>query len=62
MSLLENVAENFGASFQDSQFPCRKTIHYLVIKPTTGSLVDKKPHRKRTVVAEDKLDEIGAKL
>jgi hypothetical protein len=28
----------------------------------TGSLVDKKPHRKRTVLTEDKLDNIGARL
>jgi hypothetical protein len=28
----------------------------------TGSLLDKKPDRKRTVLTEDKLDNIGARL
>jgi hypothetical protein len=40
-----------------------RQIHYLVNKlKTTGSLPDKNPDRKRTVLTEETSDDIGARL
>jgi hypothetical protein len=53
----------FRHRFPGEPFPSRQSIHYLVSKPkTTASLLDKRPDRKRTVLTEDKLDDIGARL
>jgi hypothetical protein len=50
----------FLCQFPGEPVPSRQTVYYLVNKlTTTGSLVDKKPHRKRTVLTEEKLGEIG---
>jgi len=43
--------------------PETQSIHHLVNKlETTGSLMNKKPARKRTVLTEQKLDTSGAQL
>ena len=43
--------------------PSRFTIHEIVKKfETTGSVANKKQNRKRTVLTEETLDEIGASL
>ena len=43
--------------------PSRCTIHEIVKKfETTGSVANKKRNRKRTVLAEETLDEINASL
>jgi hypothetical protein len=53
----------FRCQFPGQPVPSRQIIHYLVNKLTaTGSLVDKKPDRKRTVLTEEKFDESGARL
>ncbi|GFG36663.1 hypothetical protein Cfor_09402 [Coptotermes formosanus] len=53
----------FRCQFQGQPVPNGQTIHYFVNKlTTTGSLVDKKPNRKRTVLTEEKLDDIRARL
>ncbi|GFG35644.1 hypothetical protein Cfor_02565 [Coptotermes formosanus] len=53
----------FRCQFPREPVPSRQAIHYLVNKlTTTGSLVDKKPDRERTVLTEEKLDETGTEL
>ena len=43
--------------------PSRFTIHEIVKKfETSGSVANKKPNRKRTVLTKETLDEIGASL
>jgi len=53
----------FRCQFPGEPVPSRQSIHNLVNKlKRTGSLLDKKPDRKRTVLTEDKLDKIEARL
>jgi hypothetical protein len=54
----------FRCQFPEEPVRSRQAMHYyLANKMTkTGSLVDKKPNRKRTVLTEEKLDEIGPRL
>jgi hypothetical protein len=53
----------FRCQFPGQPVPSRQSIHYLVNKLTaTGSLVDKKPDRQRTVLTDEKLAEIGARV
>ncbi|GFG40733.1 hypothetical protein Cfor_01122, partial [Coptotermes formosanus] len=52
----------FRCQLLGEPLPSRQTIQYLVNKLTTGSLVDKKPDKKGTVLTEEKLEEIGARL
>jgi hypothetical protein len=53
----------FQCQFPGEPVPSKQSIHNLVNKlKTTGSLLDKKPDRKRTVLREEKLDNIGARL
>jgi transposase len=48
---------------RDERVPSTQTIHNLVNElRTTGLLIDKKQKHKRRVLAEDKLDSIGARL
>ncbi|XP_021921561.1 uncharacterized protein LOC110830678 isoform X4 [Zootermopsis nevadensis] len=51
----------FGRKFPGVRIPTRYAIHYLVNKVRkTGVLRDSKPKRRRRVLTEEKLDEIGA--
>lgn len=53
----------FTEKFYGFSAPSKSTIHDLVKKlRTTGSLIDQKRERKRSVLTEDKLDEIGENL
>jgi hypothetical protein len=43
--------------------PCKATIYNIVTKlRSTGSVLDKKKYRKRYILTEEKLDDIGARL
>jgi transposase len=54
---------NFGRKFRDERVPSRQTIHNLVNKiRSTGLLMDQKQKHKHRVFAEEKLDDIGARL
>jgi hypothetical protein len=57
--MLEKLAENVGACFEDNHFQVNKMVSKLI---TTGSLLHEKPDRKRTVLTEQKLDAIRASL
>jgi hypothetical protein len=47
----------FRLQFPEEPVPSRRSIHYVVNKlKTTGSLLDKKSDRKRTVLTEDDTD------
>ena len=49
--------------FPGEVLPSRFTIHEIVKKfETTGSVANKKRNRKRTVLTEETIDEIGASL
>jgi hypothetical protein len=49
--------------FRDERVPSRQTFHNLVNKlRVTGLLIDKKQKYKRQVLAEEKLDDICARL
>jgi hypothetical protein len=51
----------FEREFPGVRVPTRYAIHYLVNKVRkTGVLRDSKPRRRRRVLTEEKLDEIGA--
>ncbi|PSN32310.1 hypothetical protein C0J52_15716, partial [Blattella germanica] len=51
----------FIRKFPGVSVPNKSTIHHLVCKVReTGAFADKKQHRKRTVLTEEKLDNIGA--
>lgn len=53
----------FWRQFPGEPLPSRQSILYPVNKlKTIASLLDKTPDRKRTVVTEEKLDDIGASL
>jgi hypothetical protein len=59
MDLLESVRENFVIN----RVPSRQTVHILLNKlRATRLLLDKKQKRKRRVLTEEKLDDIGARL
>jgi transposase len=52
-----------GRKFRDEGVSSRQTIHGLVNKlRSTGLLIDKKQKHKRRVLAEEKLDDIRARL
>jgi hypothetical protein len=53
----------FQHKFPGEPVPSRQNIHYLVNKlKTMGSMLDKKPDRKRAVLTEETLDNICARL
>jgi transposase len=53
----------FRRKFRDERVPSRQKIHNLANKlRTTGLLIEKKQKHRRRVLAEEKLDDIGAKL
>lgn len=53
----------FRCQFPAESVPSKQSIHYLVNKlKTAGSLLDKKPVCKGTLLAEDKLVDVGARL
>jgi hypothetical protein len=53
----------FEQKFPGGDVPVIFTIHYLVNKfKTTGSVLDKKIKRRRHVLTEEKLHNIGARL
>jgi hypothetical protein len=53
----------FCRKYPGNTVPSTRGIHKLIDKVrSTGSLLDKKPARKRRVLTEEKLDEIGARL
>jgi hypothetical protein len=55
--------KKFQRKFPGEPVPSRQNVHYLVKKlNTSGTLLDKKPDRKRTVLTEETLDDIGARL
>ena len=57
------VRKRFMRKFSGQPIPCRDTVRKLVMKfRNSGSLLDKKPKRKRRVLTEEKLDEICARL
>jgi hypothetical protein len=54
---------NFRCKFRDERNSSRKTIKNLVNNlRSTGLLIEKKQKRKRRVLSEGKLDNIGARL
>jgi hypothetical protein len=56
-------ARKCQCKFPEEPVPSRQNIHYLVNNlKRTGSLLDKKPDRKQTVLTEETLDNIGARL
>jgi hypothetical protein len=56
-------ARKFQCKFPEEPIPSRQIIQNLVNNlKTKGSLPDKKPDRKRTVLTEETLDNIGARL
>jgi transposase len=58
-----NCQRKFRRKFCDERVSSRQTIHNLVNKlRTTGLLIDKKTKHKRPVLAEEKLDDTGARL
>jgi hypothetical protein len=55
--------QKFRRKYRDGSVPSRQTIHNLVNKlRITELLIDKKTKRKRRVLTEEKLDDIGARL
>ena len=57
------VCTEFILKFPNTRPPSRQTVHKLVNKfETTGSVLNKKRHRTKTVLTEAKLDYIGAIL
>jgi hypothetical protein len=57
------MLQKIWCQFPREPLPSRQSVHYLGSKlKTTGSLLDKKPGRKQTVLLEAKLDDIGARL
>jgi hypothetical protein len=62
MNFLEN-RRKFRYQFPGELFPSKQSTHNLVNKlKTTGSLLDRKPNRKRNLLTEEKLDDNGARL
>jgi hypothetical protein len=60
--LLESVCENVDVNFA-MRVPSRQTIHHLVSKLRSMRIsIDKKHKHERRVLAEEKLDDIGARL
>ena len=58
-----HVRTEYIQTFPGEVPPSRITIHEIVKKfETTGSVAIKKRNRKRTVLTEETLDEIGASL
>ena len=57
------VRTEYNQTFPGEVPPFRFTIHEIVKKfETTGSVANKKRNRKRAVLTEETLDEIGASL
>jgi hypothetical protein len=55
--------KKFQRHFPEQPVPSRQSMHYLINKlKTTGSLLDKTPDRKRTVLTEETLGDTGARL
>jgi transposase len=53
----------FRRKFHDERVRSRQTFHNLLNKHrSTGLLIDKKQKHKRRVLADEKLDDIGARL
>jgi len=53
----------FCKKYPDSKVPCKRTVYRIVEKfRETGSVLDKKKVRRRFVLTEEKLDEIGAQI
>jgi hypothetical protein len=53
----------FRRKYPDLTVPCKSTIYKIVKKVRkTGSVLDKKKHRKRHILTEEILDDIGARL
>ena len=53
----------FCKKYPDSKVPCKRTVYRIVEKfRKTGSVLDKKKIRRRFVLTEEKLDEIGAQM
>jgi hypothetical protein len=53
----------FRCQFPGERFPCKRSTHNIVNKlKTTGSMLDRKPDRKRNLLTEEKLDDIGTRL
>lgn len=53
----------FCKKYPDSKVPCKRTVYRIVEKfRKTGSVLDKKKVRKRFVLTEEKLHEIGAQI
>jgi hypothetical protein len=52
----------FRHKFHDERVPSRQTIHNLVNKLRTVGLFREETTHKRHVLAEEKLDDIGARL
>jgi hypothetical protein len=61
--LIQSAGEDSASKYRDSPVPTKSCVPILIKKwRTTGSVLDKTLHRKKTVLTDEKLEDIRARL